>query len=75
MRLQSDIGKDKSSEVEWDGGNLLPRVLTHMAGQLVLAVGKRSLSSLSRGPLHRFVGCLGDTKVGSLQSDIAKKAR
>lgn len=75
VRLPSDVGKDKSSEVEWVGGNLLPRGLTHMAGQLVLAVGERSLSSLSRGPLHRFVRCLEDTEVGTLQSGIAKRSR
>lgn len=31
-------------------------------GPLVLAVGKRSLSSLPRGPLHGFVGRLEDPK-------------
>lgn len=60
-------------KVEWDRG-IYFRGLPHMAGQRVLAVGRRPLGSLPCGPLHRFVGCLEDPEVGSLQSE-AKRAR
>lgn len=40
-------------KVEWDRG-IYFRGLPHMAGQRVLAVGRRPLGSLPCGPLHRF---------------------